>query len=628
MNTTGLTNGTNTDQHPRTDGNVRRNNCAPLLPTLRTRLFALLLLLPFSLTAHAQQPTLQPADAITGRVVTPDGQPLARVAVFARPVGAMTAAGRVNAVTDEAGRFTLRDLEHGAYILTTFARGYAPARTTSPAGITPTDYHRPGDNVTLTMTKGGVITGRVTNKAGEPLVRISVRAVMRRTPDGEDAMRSSPYFYTLDRLTDDRGIYRIYGLPAGIYVVTAGASRQNYSPLPDAYNGLVSTYHPSATSEAATEVTVASGTEATNIDIAFRGEQGRTVNGSVAGAIGNSAREIGIQVSLVNAASGLLEHSAYVTGRAGARNFSFDGVPAGEYDIIARRSSWDNQPGAASPPHRINVRATNITGIELTLLSLATISGRIRIEPLTETLRANEICRAVQSVNATLEQVVILARRNDAKANNSTTANLFSTRRDAIPDARGEFVLRDLDAGEYRLEPLMPGENLYVRSINARASETIASVAKPAPHVKPQTSPIRQPTMNADALAVKAGEKLSDIEITLAEGAARLQGKATHAAENSPLPSGLRIYLVPVEAEHAAHSWRYHTTLAAPYGRWTLARLAPGTYRILALKAGSDPTARLNSDARGRAELRRLAEATGTRIELTPCQSITELVLR
>lgn len=627
MNTTGLTNGTNTDQYPRTDGNVRRYHCKPPL-LLRACLFAsllILLLLPFSFTA--QQQTSQPADAITGRVVTPDGQPLARVAVFARPVGAMTAAGRVNAVTDEAGRFTLRDLDHGAYILTTFSRGYAPMHAASHERNAARDYHRPGDFVTLTMTKGGVITGRVTNKAGEPLVRISVRAVMRRTPDGEEVTRSSPYFYTPDKLTDDRGIYRIYGLPAGIYVVTAGASRQNYSPLPDAYGGLVATYHPSATSEAATEVTVASGTEATNIDIAFRGEQGRTVTGSVAGAIGNSAREIGIQVSLVNAASGFLEHSSYVTGRAGARGFSFDGVSAGEYDIIARRSSWDNQPGAASLPQRISVRATNITGIELALLPLAIISGRIRIEPLAETLRANELCRSAQNANATIEYVVVAASRSDAKTINPT-ANLFSTKRDAVPDARGEFTLRDLDAGDYRLEPLTPNENLYVRSIAVREAPTNTSGAKPVTHAKSPTALINQPTMNADPMTIKSGEQLSDIEITLAEGAARLQGRIVNVKEDSALQSRLRIYLVPVEAEHAAHSWRYHTTLVAPDNTWTLTRLAPGAYRILALKADPNSTARQNSDARGRIELRRLAEATGTRVELASCQSMTDFVLR
>jgi Carboxypeptidase regulatory-like domain len=76
-------------------------------------------------------------------------------------------------------------------------------------------YYRVGDNVTITMIKGGVITGRVTNATGEPLIGVRVNAVMTRGAEGNTARRAA----ARPRFTDDRGFYRLYGLPPGTYVV-------------------------------------------------------------------------------------------------------------------------------------------------------------------------------------------------------------------------------------------------------------------------------------------------------------------------------------------------------------------------------------------------------------------------
>ena len=70
------------------------------------------------------------------------------------------------------------------------------------------------------MIRGGAITGTVTNALGEPVVAVRVRATMVRDARGE-----VPKFMTfglMEQSTDDRGIYRIYGLRPGTYIVSAG----------------------------------------------------------------------------------------------------------------------------------------------------------------------------------------------------------------------------------------------------------------------------------------------------------------------------------------------------------------------------------------------------------------------
>src|SRR5262245_15192718 len=69
----------------------------------------------------------------------------------------------------------------------------------------------------------GVITGRVTTLKGEPMVGVKVTALMVKNLNGDPDLRQ---FGARPRYADDHGVYRIYGLRPGIYVVfTSGEVR-------------------------------------------------------------------------------------------------------------------------------------------------------------------------------------------------------------------------------------------------------------------------------------------------------------------------------------------------------------------------------------------------------------------
>src|ERR1700687_4321362 len=77
--------------------------------------------------------------------------------------------------------------------------------------------------IDIKLVRGGVITGRVTNTDGKPAVeeRVSLQLV---DANGTPARSGSPLPYNFQMYqTDDRGIYRIYGLPAGRYKVSVGS---------------------------------------------------------------------------------------------------------------------------------------------------------------------------------------------------------------------------------------------------------------------------------------------------------------------------------------------------------------------------------------------------------------------
>src|SRR5262249_11217562 len=141
--------------------------------------------------------------------------------------------------------------------------------------------YRVGESATLVLIKGGVITGTVTTASGELVVGVRVRAQMIRDGNGQRTRYGAAI---RERTTDDRGVYRLYGLPTGTYLVMAGGG-YGYSGS-TAYNNDSPTYAPSSNRDTAAQITVQAGVETANVEIRYRGEPGHTVSGIASGPQG------------------------------------------------------------------------------------------------------------------------------------------------------------------------------------------------------------------------------------------------------------------------------------------------------------------------------------------------------
>jgi Carboxypeptidase regulatory-like domain len=193
---------------------------------------------------------------ITGRVVAEDGVDMSNVLVTLYPA---RAGGPLSTTTDKDGDFKFSGLTPRAYrVYVQGTRGYV--RQSIPGSGT--TYYRVGDHAVITMIRGGVITGRVTTANGELMVGARVTATMTRGDEGDPFTRS---YYVLSRKTDDRGVYRLYGLTPGAYVVSVRSdlSLQRISP----HDGDAPTCYPSSTCDTAAEIAVKSGGEVAGIDI-------------------------------------------------------------------------------------------------------------------------------------------------------------------------------------------------------------------------------------------------------------------------------------------------------------------------------------------------------------------------
>src|SRR5262245_10877267 len=261
---------------------------------------------------------------ITGRVVYEDGGGAPNVSVTLISVktrqetaNSGSSAGKV--ITDEDGKFKFTGLKRGVYAFNiSGSKGYVKE---SEAETQEQMRYRIGDNVIITLITGGVITGRVATAEGEPMVGVRVYPVMVRDADGQRVRRQSG---ARPRMTDDRGVYRLFGLEPGIYVVYA-RSESLVAPV-SPYEGNVATYHPSSTRDTAIELNVASGAEVAGVDIRYHGARGRVVSGTVAGL--KEPRSMGsfAQVSLANPSTG----QVLAEGVTGANAFAIYGVPDGE----------------------------------------------------------------------------------------------------------------------------------------------------------------------------------------------------------------------------------------------------------------------------------------------------------
>lgn len=544
--------------------------------------------------------------SITGRLVTESGQPIPNAAIHVRKVGARGDVSR-SIGTDQDGRFRADDLASGAYSVGAYAPGYVPGLESVER-----EYYHPGDTVTLRLVKGGVITGTVTTLEGEPVVAARVLAVRVRDGEGRPIRGTAVFATSNSGPTDDRGVYRIFGLRSGSYLIQVGGGGPSYFSS-FAYDGDAATYHPSTTRDAAVEVVVRAGDEVGGIDVRYRDDRAHIVSGTLSGSLGSGTAPRGVSVLLARVSSGTIEGNTYISLRGVERGFALYGVADGEYDLVARMDSEaDSNTAAAS--RRVTVKGTDITGIDLALTPMGTIAGRVVLESLPEADRKGD-CKDKRIVAA--DDVVMIARRDEKTGAKEQLPPGILAPTDATPDGKGEFKIFSLIAGRYRIETVLPTEDWFVRSITAPGS----AASK------------QQSDVMSAGFTMSSGQHAVHLTVTIAEGASGLRGKVVAASEGASLPPRLRVHLVPAEADSSDAVLRYAEVAVDNSGLFSITNLAPGRYFLLTRAVSDEEFMQRDVrpvawDLTSRTKLRRDAEAANVTVELQRCQRVADYSLK
>ncbi len=325
-------------------------------------------------------------------------RPIPRARVSMRPIE-----GRQDyaTLTDPAGRFTFPEIPQGRYTMTVTKPAYLTAHYGTGEGVLPPGLPvtvAEGQRVTdiaLRLTRGGVISGVVVDEFGGPVFGASIQ--VWQPMEGGDGSRLARLVVQGSPITDDRGVYRIYGLQPGSFAVSAnllGAGQDlRLASNPSRAVTYAPIFHPGTpVASDAAFVRVASGQEVGGIDIPMRLVPTSRVEGTVTRSDGQPLKYVHVQlisqtpfqVPGAQTATGLTQQDARTT------SFWFGAIPPGRYTAIARAE--DQRPatarsGAANPlvwaQQEMDLMGDDVSGIALVLQPALTVSGRVVFEGTT-----------------------------------------------------------------------------------------------------------------------------------------------------------------------------------------------------------------------------------------------------
>src|SRR5262249_42675970 len=156
----------------------------------------------------------------------------------------------------------------GSYEISPSAPAFVIAETNYPRAKTVVvgeDENVEGINFSL--ARGGVITGKVVDAEGRPVIQQQVQ-IFRAEDFEKQSPQQRPLYAYGNAMTDDRGIYRMYGLVPGRYKVASGRSEEVQGVPLMGRTSYRQVFHPDVTEQSkATIIEVGEGGEAKDVDI-------------------------------------------------------------------------------------------------------------------------------------------------------------------------------------------------------------------------------------------------------------------------------------------------------------------------------------------------------------------------
>jgi len=408
------------------------------------------------------------------------------------------------AITDSNGRYKLINIPHGRYQVTPLAPAMVVSDQTDSWSYGKAVSVGSGEDVEgldFKLERGGVITGHITDSDGRPVIAEPVR--VERAKEGTQKPAST-IVSQIRFQTDDRGIYRAYGVPTGRYVVSIGESKESGSLWVGKAAHYIRTFYPSATDEAQAKVVeVAAGDEVSGIDITVETPpQSYEVAGHVVDA------ETGKPVAGVALGTGTVAANGKFMGSFGADGtrtdsngeFRLSGIAPGRYAVFTFGSSdafSDEQSATYSDPAQFEVIDSDVSGLEIKAHRGATINGIVAIDGA-----------AAPGILIKLSELKL-------------TATVKSS--GLMPIFTSNQVGAD---GSFHLTGLRPGKNVISLGWPVPKGFSIASV---------QRDGIDQP----EGIDTGPGEQVNGVRVVVTYGTSIIRGQVQ--VQNGLLPQGARL---------------------------------------------------------------------------------------
>lgn len=334
--------------------------------------------------AQSAQPQPTPKDASVSGRVTISGKPAAGITITASTSASFIDTRTVaKTTTDEEGNYRLTGLPAGAVKILPVARSLAVGPDAKTRELGQSVNIAAGDSITkvdFALVRGAVVTGRITDPEGNPVITERVSVVRKDATDDGPQMS---FMGTRNR-TDDRGIYRIYGLSPGNYKVSVGqaAGSPGVSVMGMGTSKYVKTFYPNVQDESkATILELKEGEEISNIDITpGKPASGFSVSGRVVDAdSGQPVPSAYIAYSPVKDGDLKMEGMNFTGSQTDATGkFRLDGVKPGRYAAYTMAAGMEST--TYSDPVPFEMSEGDVSGLEIKVHRGATINGVAVIE--------------------------------------------------------------------------------------------------------------------------------------------------------------------------------------------------------------------------------------------------------
>jgi protocatechuate 3,4-dioxygenase beta subunit len=321
---------------------------------------------------------------VSGRV-TIGGKAAAGITITASTSASFIDARTVaRTTTDEEGNYQLTGIPAGTVKILPVAKSLAVGPDAKTNQLGQSVNVAAGESITkvdFALVRGAVVTGRITDAEGNPVIGERVSVVRKDAAD--DGAQMGFMTGTRNR-TDDRGIYRIYGLSPGSYKVSVGqaAGSVSYSVMGMGSSKYVKTFYPSVLDEAkATVLELKESEEIANIDITpGKPASGFAVSGRVIDAdSGQPVPSVYIAYSPVKDGDLQMAGMNFTGSQTDTSGkFRLDSVKPGRYAAYTMAAGTESS--TYSDPVAFEMSDSDISGLEIKVHRGATINGVAVIE--------------------------------------------------------------------------------------------------------------------------------------------------------------------------------------------------------------------------------------------------------
>jgi hypothetical protein len=501
-----------------------------------------------------------PAGRITGRVLAADnGRPVKRARVF---VSAVELPGGRGMLTDDSGVFDLTELPAGRYTLTVSKSGFVslsygqrrPLQAGTPLQLADGQQLK---GIEFQLPRGSVISGHVLDEDGDAMPGVMVRIMRYQYLQGERRLTPAG-----NGQTDDKGLYRVWGLMPGEYYVNAVA--RGGGPAGGAFGGpggpggfgggrggrgggpgsggspeqeqtnYAPTYYPGVPSvNEAKAVTVGLSQEVLDINFGMQLVRVSRISGVVSNPDGTPVTSGNINLM----AEGGGARGNQIGMNFGARiqwdgSFTIGNVAPGHYILRARGTDSETPQFAAQP---ISVNGDDLAGIAVILSAGATISGTISFLP-------------GGSPAPDYTQFRITAP--------STDQSDFGPQSSARVDKDGHFTIEGISAGSHLIRPSNASRTWLLQSVTVGGRDIT-------------DAPIQ----------LRSGENLANVTLVFTDKQSEINGTLT-AENGTPVPD-FTVLAFPTDSTlWRPQSRQIMTARPDQTGKYRIRGLPPGDYYL------------------------------------------------